>query len=327
MYLNYINNFRGIAMIMVVAIHCLLPFQQHLDKSIYDFFFVLFQDSTVIFVFVAGYLFQHLSGKFNFKKYILKKIFYVVIPYLFCSALYLYYNCFIAKTMEISDVPKAILLGYPTSGHLWFIPMILIIYILANLLYKMDGWKYFYYFLPVFFVVTIFIPRGANPVENALHFLFIYVLGMFSSRFKDELHRFTSKYLIHLFILLFGVFILDYVNLFTDEYYSPLKGNGFLRAIGKIVLCIILVWFLREKDSKLGTVFSKIADTSFGIFFVHFFFLLLLNESHILDYSHNNIVALILYFIVTIVILTLSYLFLVFSKKLLKKHSRFLFGY
>jgi len=88
MYINSINYFRGIAIIIIVAGHCLT-----LSNFSYNSFFGitilnLTQGGTSLFVFISGFLFHHIFYQyFDFKKFMLKKIKYVLSPYIFLSSL------------------------------------------------------------------------------------------------------------------------------------------------------------------------------------------------------------------------------------------------
>ena len=76
-FLPYIHNFRGIAILYIVAFHCWSSFgwgNHLLEKTVWNSLIVY---GTVLFVFIAGFLFQHLNGRvnrrFDFKTYLKKK--------------------------------------------------------------------------------------------------------------------------------------------------------------------------------------------------------------------------------------------------------------
>jgi len=69
--LNYINVFRGLAILLIVAGHSMQfgevgSFAQRLSVEV-------FAGGTALFIFISGFLFQHLSGKYEFKNYMKKK--------------------------------------------------------------------------------------------------------------------------------------------------------------------------------------------------------------------------------------------------------------
>ena len=66
--LNYINVFRGLAILLIVAGHTMQfgeigSLTQKLSVEI-------FAGGTALFIFISGFLFQHLSGKYEFKNYL-----------------------------------------------------------------------------------------------------------------------------------------------------------------------------------------------------------------------------------------------------------------
>ncbi len=76
-FLPYLHNFRGIAILYIVAFHCWSSFgwgDHDLEKKVWNSLIVY---GTVLFVFIAGFLFQHLNGqansRFNFGTYLKKK--------------------------------------------------------------------------------------------------------------------------------------------------------------------------------------------------------------------------------------------------------------
>ena len=121
---------------------------------------ILISNGSVLFVFIAGYLFQHLSGKYNVKHYFKSKLSNVLIPYFLISIPAII--VFVVFT-ERSDVSPEfynqstwlqIASFYFTGKHLaplWFIPMISLFYIIPPLLIKADKSQYFYLLLPLFF--------------------------------------------------------------------------------------------------------------------------------------------------------------------------------
>ena len=83
--LNYINVFRGFAILAIVAIHTLLfshntSFQSAISAE-------LLGSGSVFFVFISGFLFQHLAYKFEYQTYLSKKWNNVICPYLITSIL------------------------------------------------------------------------------------------------------------------------------------------------------------------------------------------------------------------------------------------------
>ena len=88
MYLNSINHFRAIAIIIIVLGHCfwLIHFNHHsvFANTIYN----LIIGGTSFFVFISGFLFHHVIYKrYDFKTFFVKQSKHVLIPYLIISSI------------------------------------------------------------------------------------------------------------------------------------------------------------------------------------------------------------------------------------------------
>ena len=169
-FLNYIHNFRGVAIIFVVAGHLLLKWPA--DSPVYLFFRTFWENGTVLFVFIAGYLFQHLSKKFTYKAYLQKKAENVLLPYLIVSIPILAYR------LVTNDIPELTLQLHPDFRYwafvnklayylfrgahlqqLWFVPMIILFYIAAPVLIYIDRNPRLYYLLIFFIAVSLLVER------------------------------------------------------------------------------------------------------------------------------------------------------------------------
>ena len=68
MFLNHIHNYRAVAILGVVATHALQNFHWPSESLVFSGLNFIFNETSIWFVFIAGFLFQHLSGKFKFPK-------------------------------------------------------------------------------------------------------------------------------------------------------------------------------------------------------------------------------------------------------------------
>src|SRR5699024_519791 len=85
-FLPYIHFLRGLAILLIVGIHCRTSFHWQKNSIVELFFEATLDNCTIIFVFISGFLFEHLFAKnFNFLRYFNKKLKYVIGPYLLVS--------------------------------------------------------------------------------------------------------------------------------------------------------------------------------------------------------------------------------------------------
>ena len=147
-FLRYVHNFRGLAILLIVAGH-IIPFWDLSDYPIIRFLtLTVLSNGSVYFIFIAGFLFQFLSDKYKFKIYLQKKFVNVVLPYFFVSipalCLCLLKNQTFGSTEGFASsfgtwsLLQKIAVLYLTGAHFfhfWFIPMIIIFYFFAPSIY------------------------------------------------------------------------------------------------------------------------------------------------------------------------------------------------
>ncbi len=298
--LNYINVFRGLAILLIVAGHtmqfgeigCLT---QKLSVEI-------FAGGTALFIFISGFLFQHLSGKYEFKNYMSKKWTNVILPYLwtaipgilFCFAYPIKYGNALDGLNPLIQIPMMISVGRIHNTPAWFIPMIILFFLSSWTLLKLEKKGWLYKTLPIMFLVTIFLPRTDVDYNSTLglaysakyfaylkyvfmgyiHFFSMYVFGMFCSAHKEVIDKFWHSRWIFIVLMLMTAGL---------NVLSGLNGTWTNGTISKIFLTIIALAYLKHFDewiishAGLNKALDIIAKYSFGIFFIHWYVFFLYN--------------------------------------------------
>lgn len=305
--LFYIVYLRAIAIILIVAGHTILWGKDAVLRSnLY-----LFTGGTFLFVFIAGYLFEYLSCKFNYKDYLFKKFTNVIMPYfvtlLPAAVLYAIKNPINGPFMYMPPAQtffSTLIVGSAVNPPLWFIPMISVFFLLAPVFLFIRTKKFLWYSILILSVTyTIFakrVPFLPPPVyettciaeifkyyiillaQNCLLFLSFYLGGMAVCEFTESRPDFFRRYLKPVLAVSAVFFIISgilYVY-FTD--ISILKIH-----FSKIFMIIMLLSFFMLNEQKikakpeLNGALNFLADYSFGIFFIHHYFINLFNGHHI----------------------------------------------
>ncbi|MGK0270448.1 MAG: peptidoglycan/LPS O-acetylase OafA/YrhL [Cocleimonas sp.] len=302
-YLKSINWFRGLAIIFIYLVH--VP-KYMLSENGEIFIYSFFGNGTFYFIFISGYLFWHLKEKYNFTQYIDTKLKYVVLPYVFVNVPVLiaigsskYFVDF--HTIDLYSVNLINwfvsdgLIWYLLVGglsHMWFLPVIIIFFIISPVTYSLANSKYF---LPVLlcsvvFSVCSFRADVSSPIYNFLHFYGVYAFGIFIKKNESYIFR-RSGLFVCVFSLLFIIFIYltcMYESYGDDaKYYYPMFSQSFdisyinLNQIQKYfgsIFVFALLFFIERKFKKLKvTPLDFCAKYSFGIYFVHMYWLVLIN--------------------------------------------------
>gem|GEM_PF-474164 len=331
-YLEYINNFRGFVILLVVGIHILLEWpagsKTHLVMDI------IFQDCTIMFVFMSGFLFQHLAFKFEYRTYLRKKFQNVILPYFIISIPILCYRLY------LNDIPGIVtavhpdfaswskgeqLIYYITRGahmpQLWFIPVIAIYYLLAPVLINIDRRPKLYFIVfPALVALSIYIQRGENLSDTprtATYFLSAYMFGMIMSRYRDQYLVFARKY----WILLTAVIL---IAAWACYHFKIIHGPFmYLQKMYSCAFFLLLFWKLADRAPKY---LSTLAAYSFAIYFLHYYYVLIvriLGEKLTGGPIPGNLLNWLICFTAVMVCTVLTIMII---KKLTGKNSRMLIG-
>lgn len=285
-FLRYIHNFRGLAISLIVIGH-IVPFIDVAHNAAANTFIQgLTINGSVYFVFIAGFLFQFLSHKYAYKSYLGNKFKTVILPYLIISipaiGLCLLKNQPFYSTSSLVGafstwplLPKIAAL-YLTGAHFfhfWFVPMIAIFYVFSPALIWLDRHPKFYKILPLLFALSILVSRAKNDgfvLQNFIHFLSIYVLGMFCCHYRDAVLTWMQKYWKISLLAAINLIVLETALTITS---SPLHSAVSINTVSKAILSVVFMYLLWRFDSMLpqslhGAI-GKLADLSFGIYFLH----------------------------------------------------------
>ncbi len=328
MFYNHINNFRGFAILLIVAGHSIDFFNWGNSPIVYNFLQAFFKNGTVFFVFISGFLFQHLSAKYEYKNFLIKKFKNVILPYLiiYIPALIYYFFAFSDEKHLQSFFEEPLLfqifqlyISGDALGPLWFIPMIFIFFIISPILLNIDNKNLYKYIIPISLIISLFIPRDhSNPIiQNFVHFFSIYIIGMCVSRFHENVIKFAVKFFpqICFFSILLTTFLAFDYNIQSSINY-----------LSKLIGCFAILGLFYKLDNKINKCFSLLATLSFGIFFVHGYFLVffkILTSKFLHIYLTGNIIYVILY---TIFILFITIGSIVLAKKILGQYSKNIIG-
>lgn len=328
MFLGYIHYFRALAIAFIVAGHAIDAFSWG-DDATERALRIFVSNGSTLFVFIAGYLFQHLSPKYSPKSYFEAKLKNVILPYLIVSIPAIIVFALFIKRDGVWDgfydnpVLLQVVLFYITGIHLaplWFVPMIAIFYLVSPLLVYADKNSKSYYFLPLLIILSCLVNRGW-PHESFVHFFSAYFLGMFFSRYKDRLNPIISKATV-LFCALSAVLVFA-----AWEFYFSKGTMTYVNYLQKLSMSILFLGlFYRVNDSLDSRFISYIAEVSFGVFFVHSYFITgnkMMYEKLFQALPTGNLLVYALFALFTLLSCVLM---MYLTKKLTGKNSRYLVG-
>lgn len=338
MRLHLFDNFRAIAILLVVAGHSI---NARNIASLGEMFFAnIILGGTTLFVFISGFFFYHIYYyKFQYISFILKKIKYVFLPYLILSAIGFVFLVFYVHKLPLSPFYFKLFLKYVLTGDLfigyWYIPFIMTMYLISPLFIWQIKWPLKIQ-IGVFgglLCVSMLLHRplhNINTLHSVLYFLPVYMLGIICAINKDKVLDFIRNKSIYLAFCIVSVSLVQI--LFYGSYGNFNKDSIFdyagidVMIIQKILMCFFLLSILQKLDNNKIQVFEYIASRSFAIYFLHpvIFYLLrflgLIRKIHKQHYLPEFIVTFVALMILSLVLSEIL-------KFILRKNSRFLIGW
>ena len=291
-----IHRLRGIAILLIVATHCGTFFTWNQHPFALGLVQDLFDNSTLIFMFISGYLFHHNSRDFQYARYLRTKLRNVIAPYVIAAAPGIAYVLLfdVAKVHElgldrhpgVERVAYFLVYGGAQVNYaLWFIPVISLYYLASPILLRIFERPIGYSLLFVLIPLSVLMHRpnysyGHN-IALAVYFLSVYVIGMLCSRFHDKVVAILDKYAA--LVVAGGVAIVAGHFLLSEHH-----GNYTVTSLGafdfhdgwidwlflqKVALTFAIWATLRRLASHRLRVLDALANASFTVYFLHLYVL------------------------------------------------------
>jgi surface polysaccharide O-acyltransferase-like enzyme len=355
MYVNSLNYFRGISIIFIVFGHCLGLADFTSNSIIGDAIQNLTLGGTSFFVFISGFLFHHIFyKKYDFKKFMIKKTKYVLVPYLILSTIpiaYLLIKICVGSILSSNtlSIQYDKLLAFPIFRHYftgiggsfigyWYIPFIMIVFVMSSTFVRFIKLRLKPQIIIALFLLicSVFIHKALEGEEynmlsvfqNVFYFLPIYLLGIISSEKKDILYsKIKGKEFYILCIALSLAVIQAYIGELGNYHKDPFTFGGIdLMIIQKILLCLFFMIFLNRFENYKLRFLEIIAANSFGVFFTHgivIAFIQVLKGKLDFSFTSNSFIT---YCMVAFLVIFLSLITTLFIKRIFPNYSRYLVG-
>jgi len=358
-FLNSINYFRGIAIIIIVMAHSygIAHWNIYRNPSTFDkLFYSLNLNGSVFFIFISGFLYNHIFfPRFNYKKFMLKKAKFVLVPYLVCSIIPIWYAVssiernfwldtffynngrnFIPET--ISHQPILSSLWFLFTGRAvyayWYIPMIMLVFAISPLINQIIKSKYLFQVILFLIPISMIVHRPAqnvNPFHSLVYFLPVYLLGIYSSINQKKIYSLLKSNRTKIILLttaialgLIQVLIFKVSGNFNKDFFSISLPD--INLLQKIILCFLLMSILDKFENTDIKSMKKTAETSFSIYFIHPFLLnplTLISRNIGFDFEGNVFTL----FIATFFIMASAMAIAHCLKLFLKQNSRYIIGW
>ncbi|WP_234121845.1 acyltransferase [Clostridium hydrogenum] len=293
--LKEIDILKAAAFVFVVAQHTIGGYSNGknlslLEYSILKFLYVSAKPAVPIFLFISGVLFFKVyEEKLDIKKFYLKKIKYILIPYIIWSSLNMY---FLKNTDRFKDFIIEII-GGNGAYHLWYMGMIVRLYLIfplifyaakkihkSNIVIRMVTFIsliVLYYEVSKYNnVISDYVGKMifGKPTELEMRivnisFIFWYLyfaLGIYVGLNYDFIKQKLLKSKLLIFII--------YVFLLIYAYLNETNSIGFIRSLSIAYYCfsILAVYLgsiMLSERIKIYKIMSFVSKYSFSAYMLH----------------------------------------------------------
>ncbi len=344
-YLPFMHSLRGLAITWVVSVHVLDCIARRTPRELsWQLLVYLFvSNATVPFIFVSGFLFQHLSDRYRASAYLWRRFATVILPYLVISMpaiLHQYATHTGIYLHQDGRQPWAIALAaYLTGAHLtvplWYIPVIAMYYLASPIFIRFVRQPWLYWSIAPLLVLATFLHRsyGHRVVwQSALYFLPVFLIGMAVSQYRQQVLAWVAPrrwlFLTCVLTVLVAAVTLNghHGPIFSRHPFSTENGVLDLDLVGKVGLTIFCLDFLRRHDAPIRSGLAILADTSFGIFFLHGFLLQRMVAKPAWQQISGSAWAPLVFLLGVAGVVAICVVTVLAIQKLLGKRSRYLIG-
>lgn len=335
---QHIHVFRGLAIILIVCAHTIPSLDFSENKKLGLLLDAIANQSSIYFFFIAGYLFQYLGARFSFRNYLIQKLKTVIFPYLILSIPALLVFTIWTKRIGMwpwfYDLPiwQQVGLFLLTGKHLaplWFVPTIALFYLMAPIFLWIDRrFRAGYWIILPLLALSVYLGRGGQygPLNFAQYLLPMYLLGMAFSRYRQTALVWVQRW----WFLLFAMMVLGLCGIIL-EWPSP----PYWQPILKSSTAALITWLLYRYHRIFGMRLDYIADVSFGIFFIHAYFIIIIKMllvyllyGHVYKGEDATVIpgSLLSFSVYVLVVIGVSVSVIWLVKRIFKKNSRMVIG-
>jgi peptidoglycan/LPS O-acetylase OafA/YrhL len=294
--IGYLHAFRGVAILSIMGAHAwsLLGWrsgaQEH-DPSyrwLYAATESLFHGTTLFFALISGILVTRVLRGMPWKKFYKNKFTNVVMPYIVITTVltlmdwpgisaYLHDHPRQLGVPAIFNFPVVLMFQIATGNaavHLWYIPVLVVLYLLTPVLewlLKQRNGAYVLVLAAVPLVVsrTVY-PQLLSP-QSVVYFLGAYGFGMYLGERLESMLAFARKYrleLLAVFVASLAVNFLLFLWEYTPGAFFSLQQT--VVYVNKLSAALLLLQWLHDHGERTPAFLYTLGTYAFSLYFVHF---------------------------------------------------------
>lgn len=273
-FLRHVHYFRAFAIVSIVFAHLWeLPLGHEDRPLLYAVRWLLFHASTMYFLFISGFLFIHLSGKFDTKRYYRSKALYVLLPYtLLSTVIFLIKH---GRTLEhentvdvLRDLGVTLLQG-TAVGPYWYIPFVTITFLISPLLLALPP-RALRWLCIAASPLPLLGTRTPGVTVSLFVYLFpVYLIGCLAAMNYDAFTKFVRSKRWPLLAAAGGSSVLLAALGPVPRAIGWVNVTDALFYIQKVAICFLVLEAFQRWEYRDARLWGSIATYSFAIYFTH----------------------------------------------------------
>lgn len=300
-FYNHIHFFRGISIILIVAAHCWsMPIFQFTDNDpsadllgLHHVMEMLFHGSTVYFAMISGILYSLVLKDKTYKGFIKTKFANVFSPYIVASFCYLAIWGLLGFINPPDDVTPLMFLGVLTfvlltgqmSMHLWYIPIIMLLFLITPWLVRAVNAK-----KPIWFILLLLLPLVISRVwpdfhpATLIYFIGPYIAGLMIGQNLEKADEWIKQrqwLLTVVFLVFTGIY---YLLLSLDIQmvswgFMDINAQESVTYLLRMSFALLMLRLFHVSVTKVPFWIDYLAKNAFAVYFIHISIIIFLTNA------------------------------------------------
>ena len=299
----------------------------------------LFHAATLFFALISGILFTRVLRTQSWAAFYKSKLTHVLLPYVLISVpLTLIgwppgpeYGMAGGLTAGLPEAMAYNLLFGNAQGHLWYIPVLSILFLLTpslNALLKRGNGSG----ILLLALMPLIVSRSVYPdllsLKSICFFLGAYAFGMYLGERLDSMHAFVRRHLSALLMVYMACVASNFLLLFWE--YEPDGFTSSLQSVQytqKTLEALLILYALHAREDQLPKLLGLLGTYAFSLYFLHISFMWVLAHAAIRYVPVTSIGAVIACSLsIYALSILLSVQFSMAVRRLTGRYSRMLIG-
>lgn len=286
-FIPHLHAFRGFAILNIVGAHAwsfMIFWTGPLDTAGLKWLFsvteTLFHGATLYFAIISGLLFSQILAKRGWRAFYTSKLVNVVCPFVVMTVLFtaMYWEYYVRSAQQsgtdanfLLSVAQNLLTGQ-SSIHLWYIPVLLVLFLVTPLLAFIQ--KRSQILMWALMLMPLVISRSPFPEflkpQSFAYFIGAYALGMYLGAHYQQVLVFVRRHLnLLVFMAISSTVTLCLLYVWNYQPEGLYSSRQTLVYAQKVSVCLLVLYWFYKQEQYMPKSLMVLGSYAFAIYFLH----------------------------------------------------------